>query len=111
MSRLPNAELAYVPMEKLVNYALSKNHPVGKHKAVVFETVLGITAEDAEFLRDKILEAVLVNDAAPTRRDVFGSRFQVEFDLERDGRVACIITAWILETDEISPRMTTCYIK
>lgn len=111
MSRLPNAELAYVPLEKLVNYALSKEHPVGKHKAMIFEAVLGITVNDAEFLRSLILEAVLVNDATLTRSDRFGSRFQMEFDVESYGRVARVVTAWIIETDEISPRMTTCYIK
>ncbi len=111
MSLLPNAEFAFVPMEKLVDYALNPEHPVGKHKAAVFEAVLGITVSDAEFLRDKIVDAVLKQEATPTRKDRFGQRYQVEFEIERNGRSAIILTAWILEPLEFSPRLTSCYIK
>ena len=38
MSLLPNAEFAFVPLEKLTGYVLNPEHPVGKHKAAVFET-------------------------------------------------------------------------
>lgn len=111
MPLLPNAEFAFVPVEKLVNYVLNMEHPVGKHKAKVFEAVLGITTEDADFLSDKILEAILVHDAIPTRKDEFGQRYQIEFELIREGRQATIVTAWILEPLEFSPRLTSCYIK
>lgn len=49
MPLLPNAEFAQVPMEKLVGYALNPEHPVGKHKALIFKAILGITLEDADF--------------------------------------------------------------
>jgi hypothetical protein len=111
MSLLPNAEFAFIPLEKLVDYALNPNHPVGKHKAAVFEAVLGITIMDTEFLRTKILEAVQTAEAIQTRKDDFGQRYQVEFELERNGCRAIILTAWILEPLEFSPRLTSCYIK
>ena len=111
MSLLPNAEFAFIPMEKLVDYALNPNHPVGKHKAAVFEAALGITMVDAEFLRIKILEAVQTIEAILARNDRFGQRYQVEFELERNGCKAIILTAWILEPLEFSPRLTSCYIK
>ena len=111
MPLLPNAELAFVPMEKLAGYALNLEHPVGKHKAIVFESVLGITITDAHFLRDKILEAVLIHEAIPTRLDKFGQRFLMEFVIQRNQRLATIVTAWIIEQNELSPRLTSCYIK
>lgn len=111
MILLPNAEFALVPIEKLTDYALNPEHPVGKHKAAVFEAVLGITIVDAQFLRDKILEAILSAEAIPTRQDKFGQRYQVEFELERNGRSATILTSWIVEPLEFSPRLTSCYIK
>ncbi len=111
MPVLPNAKHAFVPMEKLVDYVLNPEHPVGKHKAAVFEVVLGITVVDADYLRDTILEAVLTQEAIPTKLDEFGQRYQMEFEVERNGRSATILTSWILEHSEHSPRLTSCYIK
>jgi len=111
MPLLPNAEFAFVPMEKLVGYALNFEHPVGKHKAAVFEAVLGMTIADADYLRDKIVSAALIEEAIPTRLDDFGQRYRIEFEIERNGRVATILTSWILEHNEFAPRLTSCYIK
>ncbi|MFN0213076.1 MAG: DUF6883 domain-containing protein [Saprospiraceae bacterium] len=111
MSLLPNAEFAFVPIEKLTEYALNPEHPVGKHKAAVFEAILGITITDADFLREKIMEAILTHDVKPTRQDEFGQRYQMEFEMERNGRSATILTSWILEPSELSARLTSCYVK
>lgn len=111
MPVLPNAEFAFVPLEKLTDYALNPEHPVGKHKATVFEAVLGITIADADYLRDKIMEAALTQEAIPTRLDEFGQRYQIEFEIERNGRTATILTSWILEPNELLPRLTSCYVK
>ena len=55
--RLPYAELAVVDVAKLRDYGLDMAHPRGKHKAKVFKSRLGLTADDAEFLRAVLLEA------------------------------------------------------
>lgn len=109
MPLLPNAEFAFVPMEKLKDYALNLEHPVGKHKAAVFEAAFGMTV--ADYLKDKIMKAVLTQEAIPTRLDEFGQRYRIEFEIERNGRKATILTAWILEHNELSPRLTSCYVK
>jgi len=44
--KLPNPERAVVDLEKLRNYCLSLSHPRGRHKARVFEAVLGLTSYD-----------------------------------------------------------------
>lgn len=111
MPLLPNAEFAIVPMEKLTDYVLNPEHPIGKHKAIVFEAILGITMADANYLRDKIIEAVMTQDAKPTRHDEFGQRYKIEFEMERNGYTATVLTAWIWEPNELSPRLTSCYIK
>ncbi len=111
MPLLPNAEFAEVPIEKLRDYALNPEHPVGKHKARVFQLVLGLTVDDAAFLKDKILLAVLENEAILTRHDEYGKRFNMEFELENKGRSATIMTAWILVENELAPRLTSCYVK
>lgn len=111
MLLLPNIEFAYIPSEKLAGYALNPDHPVGKHKAAVFESVLGMTAKDADELETAILKAIKENKANPTRLDEYGQRYEVEFEYERNGRKVVILTSWILEPDELAPRLTSCYIK
>jgi hypothetical protein len=53
--KLPNGEFAIIPMEKLTGYCLDPNHSSGKHKARVFASVLGITVENADDLRELIV--------------------------------------------------------
>ena len=55
---LPNADRAIVDLAKLRDYCLSTTHPVGRHKAVVFQSALGLTAADAERLAEMILQGV-----------------------------------------------------
>jgi len=53
MLLLPNIEFAYIPSEKLAGYALNPDHPVGKHKAAVFESVLGMTSDFESHKREQ----------------------------------------------------------
>jgi hypothetical protein len=46
--KLPYAESAIVDVRKLRDYCLSAAHPRGKHKARVFASALGLTAEDSD---------------------------------------------------------------
>jgi hypothetical protein len=108
--RLPNADGAVVEIEKLRDYCLSASHPRGRHKARVFATALGITAENAEELRDAILSAVISEDATSTEGDEYGQRFVVDFTLSRQGRQADIRTTWMIRTAEDYPRLTSCYV-
>ena len=108
--KLPNATRAVVEIEKLRDYCLSASHPRGRHKARVFATSLGMTAEDAEELRDAILSAVMSEDATSTEEDEYGQRYVVDFAMSRQGRQATIRTAWIIRAREGFPRLTSCYV-
>lgn len=108
--KLPNAKRAVVEIEKLRDYCLSANHPRGRHKARVFVTALGITADDSDELRDAILSAVISEDATPTDGDEYGQRYVVDFTMVRQSRQADIRTAWIVRTGEDYPRLTSCYV-
>jgi hypothetical protein len=59
MVKLPNPHDAVVDVRKLRNYCLSLHHPRGRHKARVFASALGLTAEDAEELREALLSVAL----------------------------------------------------
>ncbi|MBD0372956.1 MAG: hypothetical protein ICV60_19085 [Pyrinomonadaceae bacterium] len=112
--RLPNADRAVVDIEKLRDYSLNLNHPVGKHKARVFLAALGLKVDDAARLRELILEAILTSEAEERPSSRYGKRFVVDFQATSfDKYVAAskvIRTAWIIKNDEDFPRLTSCYI-
>ncbi len=108
--RLPNAENAFIPDDKLYGYCLSEEHPYGKHKAFLFKTLLEISYENAEVLRNAILEAVLVHEAIHTKTISFGKLYTVDFPFERNNRSVVIRSGWIFRNEEDFPRLTTCFI-
>ena len=61
---LPNGERAFIDPRKLADYSLFADHPVGGHKAVLFERILGITVADAESFRDILLLVAARAEAA-----------------------------------------------
>ena len=65
MSKLPHAERAVVDLTKLRDYSLNPQHHVGKHKARVFLAALGVTLDDAEWLRQTVLDAARYAEAQP----------------------------------------------
>jgi hypothetical protein len=112
--KLPNAENAVVDIAKLRDYSLNPNHPEGKHKARAFLEKLGITRDDADRLRQIILEAILKVDAIEQNPTLYGRRFIVDFELSwPEGKfilsTAVVRTAWIIRNDENFPRLTTCF--
>ena len=107
---LPNAERAEVDPRKLTEYCLSPTHPVGKHKAAVFRSALGITVADAEVLRKWLLEAAVAGEAVPDRVDEFGERFSIDFEASTPSGHATVRSAWMIRSGEDFPRLTTCYV-
>jgi hypothetical protein len=59
---LPNAENAVVDIRKLRNYCLNPEHREGKHKARLFLSALGMTADNAEDLQQILLEVVKTSE-------------------------------------------------
>src|SRR5437868_15166967 len=108
--KLPNAERAVVNIAKLRDYSLSPQYEPGKHKARVFKAALGLTAGDAEWLREKILAALQSEEAVARPPSPFGVNFAVDILIEREGRKALVRTAWIIEYGTDFPRLTSCYV-
>ncbi|MBE9019069.1 hypothetical protein C7Y66_16620 [Chroococcidiopsis sp. CCALA 051] len=106
---IPNAENAVVDIRKLRDYCLNSNHENGKHKARLFSSILGITIDDAEDLRQILLEVVKTYEAQLGRCDGFGQRYTLDFSVEWQNRSATIRSGWIVEHDSDIPRLTTCY--
>ncbi len=108
--KLPNGESAVVDLGKIHDYCLSSVHPRGKHKARVFELVLGMTAEDSVALAGVLKHVAAESDSVPGASDTYGDRYIIDFDLEHNGRTAAIRSCWIVLAGETAPRFVTCYI-
>lgn len=94
--KMPNAESAVVEIQKLVDYCLNQEHWRGKHKARVFLSACGMTAEHAYDLRDALLNAALNLDAESTEKDDYGQRYVVELEVVGPTGSARVRSAWIV---------------
>jgi hypothetical protein len=88
--KLPNAEQAFVDVRKLRDYCFSTDHPRGQHKARVFKSVLGWTADQAEDVRRWLLEAVLREDAGFLGADDYGQRYALDFPVQGAGGLVMV---------------------
>jgi uncharacterized protein DUF6883 len=108
--KLPNGERANIGA-KLENYVLNPSHWEGRHKARVFESVLGITLSNRDALRDAILAAAANSDEAEAIGDNgHGMVYLLRFPLTTAHGTAMILTVWIILHGEDFPRLVTCYI-
>jgi hypothetical protein len=106
---IPNAQNAVVDIRKLRDYCLNSEHDDGKHKARLFSSILGITPDNAEELRQILLEVIQTHEALLGRRDRFGQRYTLDFTIEWQNRSTTLRSGWIIEHDSEIPKLTTCY--
>lgn len=108
--RLPNGDRADLGT-KLEDYVLNPRHREGRHKARLFESVLGITIANSGVLRQAILSAAEISeDATPLGNNGHGEVFALRFPFETEKGSTMILTAWIVLDGEDFPRLVTCYI-
>ncbi len=110
MATLPNPENAVVEMRKLRGYCLSPEHPRGKHKARVFASALGLTAQDSEEIRQTLLSAALSEEAMPAEEDEYGKRYVLDFEMSTEVGSARVRSGWIVRSGENFPRFTSCWV-
>jgi hypothetical protein len=108
--KLPNFEHAVIDIRKLQDYCLNPHHDEGKHKARVFISALGMTTDDAEELREILLNIVQSHEAQLGFQDIYGPRYTVDFQLDWRDKQAQIRSAWIIEAGDTIPRLTRCYV-
>ena len=66
-------------------------------------------ADDAEELRNALVEAVKTKDAQLGETDAYGQRYTLDFTLNWQNKQATIRSAWIIETNTDFPRLTTAF--
>ena len=89
---LPYAENAVVDIRKLRDYCLNPGHDDGKHKARLFRSILGMTADNAEELRQILLEVVKTEEIRLSRQDEFGQRHTIDFLIEWQNNRSILFT-------------------
>ena len=107
---LPNAERAFIDNRKLIDYCLSENHPIGKHKARVFMSALGFSLENFQELKEGILNEIIHQKATLIEINQFGDLYVVDVNISNPPQQATVRTSWIIRKNEDYPRLTSCYI-
>ena len=108
--RLPGGDNVEIDERKLVDYALSPTHPVGKHKARLFKVKLGIDAGGASALVAALIEAAAGELAVAGDEDFWGRRYRIDFLFRFGGRSAIIASGWIVPSDGSRTRLTSVFI-
>ena len=109
MSQL-DIDAAIIDPVKLRDYCLSPEHPRGKHKARVFQSVLGLEQKDWQLLADAIRENLAEEKWVADNADAFGQRYHVDMPIKTSDRSAMVRTLWIVRSGEEFPRLTSCFV-
>ena len=108
--KLPNADKAFVNIAKLRDYSLDVAHPEGKHKARVFAAAIGLTRNDANWLREQLLQIARTGDCISGKKTNHGQRYILDFTLAHRGKSARLRSVWNVRPNENFPRLVTCYV-
>ena len=95
---------------KLRDYMLNPFHKEGKHKARVFEAALGLSINDAEWLRTKLMEITQQQDCQVGKKTEYGQRYLIDFPLTHQDKTAKLRSVWIMRSGENFSRLVTCYV-
>lgn len=108
VARLPSAEKAEVPQQKVVAYLLNPEHPDGWGKAAFF-TRFGFSRDAWNVLADALRTHALENGVAAVVRTPLGVRYVVEGPIQApNGRTPDIRSVWFHEGG-LPPRLVTAY--
>lgn len=106
--RVPNAITAATPQDKLQRYLLNSNHPVGKEKARVFNSVLGYHFENWELLSNQMYDILQTADIKKMTETEFGMRYVVPMRITGlKGKSMVWNTVWQADNGSSVPRFIT----
>lgn len=107
--KLPNRENAYISSSKLINYLLSKTHPIGRWKGKFFRSI-GFNETNVDFLEQGLISIINSEDVKDVIPSAFGTKYIIEGLLKTPaGTFVSVRTVWIIEADQDRPRFVTAY--
>ncbi len=96
---------------KLTHYALHKDSPKGKHKAILFEKLLGFTKENYTDLLDQLEKKSLQAEITYHSEDQYGKRYTVELLIEGvEAQQENVKTGWLIPPDAKEAHLITLYV-
>ena len=108
--RLLVSENANIEPKKLA-YSLNSQHEDGKHKAKVFEDVLGYNESNSADLEREVRTLLKVADKRFREETQYGKKFEARmFITGPNGRTAPVLSGWIVEPGSTKFRMTSLYV-
>ena len=106
--KLPNADAAFIPSDKIMGYLLSSSHPVGGPKARFFRAH-GFDEMNTEKLETGLLAIARSADVEVVQSS-HGTKCVADGDLlTPSGERVRVRTVWIVEPADPRPRLVTAY--
>ncbi len=109
--KLPNGDRAVVSDEKLFQYLLNPNHPVGGPHAHLFEHLFGINLTTPERLRSALLNAAREQEAIPGKASAFGEKYEVRFQMTGKRKRHTVLSVWSILSGTKVPHLATAYVE
>ncbi len=98
-----------MPIEKITNYLLDITHPHGKSKASFFNGI-GYSFYDAEQLQTDLKLLACGSKILETIPNERGVKYVIVGNLiAPNGKIYLLKTIWIIEINQLKPRLTTAY--
>ena len=105
---MPNAITATTSQRKLQEYLLNSNHPVGKHKARVLNSILGYNYQNWDVLSDEIFNAIQTTGVSNISKTKYGTKYIIPVWVNGNkGKSMLLKTVWQVDNDSNIPRMIT----
>jgi hypothetical protein len=107
--KLPNASLALVAKEKVIEYLLNPAHPDNGGKAAFFHS-LGFRREEWEVLASAFRGVAGAAEVAEKLESAHGVKYVLEGIMATpSGRAPRVRTIWIIDRSRNCPRLVTAY--
>ena len=107
VSKLPNAEHAFIDPRKLRDYVLNPRHDTGRFKATFFSQ-MGYSETDWKVLEHDIKEQLLAEAVEPGKPSPFGQKFTITAILKGpNGESRWVTVVWIIRPDNTWPELVT----
>lgn len=109
--KLPNADLAVIPDQKVTNYLLDEYHPQNKGKAKFYKMV-GYTTNNPQILIKTLKTLAQNGDVTGIEPTPRGTKYVVEGSINAPNeRTYQLTSVWMIQDTQNEPRLVTAYPK
>lgn len=108
---LPSHESVVIDENKITGYALNREHPIGRNKAIAFEHKLGYTVNNKDDLIREVKKNLSKYKCTRRPETHYGQPYEVAMLIKgANGKYAEVKTGWIIDKGSSNPRLVTIYI-